>query len=877
MTGDEIRKRFIEFFQKHDHNHQPSASLIPHNDPSLLFTNAGMAQFKDFFLGHEKPLAPRIVTAQKCVRAGGKHNDLENVGHTSRHHTFFEMLGNFSFGDYFKAEAIPLAWMFVTETLGLPAEKLVVTVYAEDDEAYDIWRDKVGLPEEKIIRIATSDNFWAMGDTGPCGPCSEIFYDHGDHIPGGPPGSEDEDGDRFVEIWNLVFMQYNRDSDGEMTPLPKPCIDTGAGLERIAAILQGETNNFNTDLFQPIIQAAARICGCRYGEDVKTDTSLRVIADHIRSCGFLLADGVMPSNEGRGYVLRRIMRRAMRHGRMLGLEAPFMFKLLSTLASCMGETYPELHERQSTMVLVMETEEKRFAKTLGSGLKILEEALRSLKEGDLLDGKTVFTLYDTYGFPVDLTADITRDRGISLDTEGFETHMLEQKARARAAWSGSGDQGVEKIYHALKEQVGVVEFLGYTTEKATADLKAILVDGASVEKLSEGEEGVLIVNQTPFYGEAGGQVGDQGEISTLEGSRFTVTDTQKPLSDFTTHHGRVDQGTLQVGDSLTLKVDSEQRISTRRHHSATHYLHYALRSVLGDHVQQGGSLVSQERLRFDFSHFQAMTAAELEQIEEIVNRGILANDSQETTVMTPEEAVEAGAMALFGEKYGTEVRVVRIGPTLELCGGTHVSRSGDIGLFRVVSESAVSAGMRRIEAVCGPQARASYQKESQMLQNLARRLKTPPNQLEQNLEKLLQRQKELEKALEKSRAQAAGDQIDHLVKKAVKIQDLSLLAEKITDVNSKELRGLVDRLKDKLGSSVIFLGVPGSGKVSLIAGVSKDLTKKVKAGDLIRFVAEQVGGRGGGRPDMAQGGGSQPENLSQALGSIPGWIKEKLS
>ena len=875
MTGNEIRQRFITFFEEREHVRVDSSNLIPRNDPTLMFTNAGMNQFKNYFIGEERAPFPRAVTAQKCVRAGGKHNDLENVGRTSRHHTFFEMLGNFSFGDYFKERAIQLAWSFLTEDLQLPAERLLATVYAEDDEAYRIWRDVIGLPEEKVIRIPTSDNFWAMGDTGPCGPCSELFYDHGADVPGGPPGSPDEDGDRFVEIWNLVFMQYNRDTEGTLNPLPNPCIDTGAGLERIAAILQGKRSNFDSDLFQPLIQATAGLSGKAYGTDDAADISLRVVADHLRAASFLIADGVLPSNEGRGYVLRRIMRRGMRHGRLLGLEKPFMRELIPTLTTLMGDAFPELNDRRQIIEMVVETEEKRFADTLGSGLKMLEDALAELPAGQPLSGETAFKLYDTYGFPVDLTADILRDRGLSVDHERFEACMNEQKARARAAWSGSGDEKVSALYHELRESVGASEFLGYETETAQGSIQALIIDGAAVKTLEAGQAGQIIVNQTPFYAESGGQVGDQGTVTGPNDARFEITDVKKPAPDLFVHEGRLEAGTLQVGDAVNLVVDTEQRNRTSWHHSATHYLHHALRQILGDHVKQAGSLVSPERLRFDFTHFQGLTPEELTEAEERVNAGILSNDLQETLVMEPEEAVAAGAMALFDEKYGEQVRVVKIGPTMELCGGTHVSRSGDIGLCRIISEGAVAAGVRRIEAVCGSVARASFQKESQLLRQTARMIRTTPDNLVAGLEKLLARQKELEKALEKADAAQAGDQAAQLLEKTVQINGISLLAAKADGIKPKDLRQMVDQLKDKIGSGVIFLGVPaGAKKVTLIAGVTKDLTGKVKAGDLMRFVAPKLGGKGGGRPDMAQGGGSQPENLSQVLDELPGWLEE---
>ncbi|MEG3641420.1 alanine--tRNA ligase [Magnetococcus sp. PR-3] len=878
MTGNEIRKRFIEFFQKHGHSHEESSSLVPRNDPTLLFTNAGMVQFKSLFLGEEHRDYTRAVTSQKCVRAGGKHNDLENVGRTARHHTFFEMLGNFSFGDYFKEDAIRFGWDFVTKDLGIDATRLLVTVYSKDDEAYDIWTQKMGLPTDKVIRIPTNDNFWSMGDTGPCGPCSEIFYDYGPSIAGGPPGSEDEDGDRFVEIWNLVFMQYDRSADGEMTPLPKPSIDTGAGLERLASVLQGKTNNYDTDLFQPLIKSAASLAGVdEHSASDEQLVSLRVIADHIRSVSFLIADGVLPSNEGRGYVLRRIMRRGMRHGRLLGLEQPFMHKLVETLGALMGDTYPELTAQRKTIAMVIETEEKRFAATLGTGLKHLEEAVSDLRMGDVLEGKTVFTLYDTYGFPVDLTADILRDREIGVDQEGFEACMKEQRERARAAWSGSGEESLGALYHPLLERVGSSEFLGYVHESASASVVALIKDGEEVESLNSGDKGSIVCNQTPFYGESGGQVGDRGTIELADGAHFVVTDTQKPLPELIVHHGKMEQGTARVGDHADLSVDGEIRQSIRLHHSATHLMHHALREVLGDHVKQAGSHVSADRLRLDFSHFQGMTEQELRQVEDQVNAAILDNASQETAVMSPKEAVEAGAMALFGEKYGDEVRVVRIGTSMELCGGTHVNRSGDMGVFHIVSESAVAAGVRRLEAVCGGRARDIFRDDQNRLKSAAAMLKTQPTNLAESIERLMAKQKELEKTLEKMQSAQAGNLVDDLVGQAVEINGVKLLAVEVKGVDGKALRDMMDQIKDKLASGIILLAL-GGDKVSLVAGVTKDLAgKTLKAGDLMKFAAPMVGGKGGGRPDMAQGGGTDPSGIPAMLEAIPSWLQEQLS
>ncbi|MBF0096099.1 MAG: alanine--tRNA ligase [Magnetococcales bacterium] len=876
MNGNEIRERFLMFFQRHDHTIAASSSLVPRNDPTLLFTNAGMNQFKGAFLGEERPIYPRMVSAQKCVRAGGKHNDLENVGRTARHHTFFEMLGNFSFGDYFKERAIPLAWQFVTQELALPVERLLVTVYASDDEAYTLWRDVVGVPPEKIIRIDSNDNFWSMGPVGPCGPCSEIFYDHGAHIPGGPPGSADGDGDRFVEIWNLVFMQFDRRADGSMVPLPQPCIDTGAGLERLAAILQGKCNNFDTDLFQPLIRETARLAGVdpEQGEQM---VSLRVVADHMRAIAFLIADGVLPSNEGRGYVLRRIMRRAMRHGRMLGLTEPFLVQLVPVIIQMMGRFYPELTAQSKVLVPVIENEERRFATTLGSGLKILEEAIAQLPVGGQLDGLTLFTLYDTYGFPIDLTGDIVRDRGIELDMEGFNRYMAEQRQRARAAWVGSGDEKVAAVFHQLREQVGASEFLGYETEQAQGVIQAIVVNGAAVQRLAVGEEGIIITNQSPFYAESGGQVGDSGLLRKQSGeaAQFEVRDTRKPVSALIAHYGTLQVGELQVGDPVVLTVDGARRQAIRLHHSATHLLHHALRQVVGGHVKQAGSLVGPHRLRFDFSHFSALSPESLAEVEAQCNAAILSNAVQTTLIMTPAAAVEAGAMALFGEKYGDEVRVVQIGSSMELCGGTHVSRAGDIGLLRILSEGAVAAGVRRIEAVCGPLARESYREEATVLREAAAMLKSRPDQVASGVERLFERIRALEQALEKAKAAVAGSVLDGLLEQSRQVAGVPLLAVRVTGVETRDLREMVDRLKERLGSAVIVLGLNEGEKVSLIAGVTSDLHGRFKAGELIGFVAAQVGGKGGGRPDMAMGGGSRPEQLNEALAAVAAWMEER--
>ncbi|MBF0310694.1 MAG: alanine--tRNA ligase [Magnetococcales bacterium] len=873
MTGNDIRKRFLAFFARHGHAIVPSSGLIPRNDPTLLFTNAGMVQFKSVFLGEEKRENRRAVSVQKCVRAGGKHNDLENVGRTARHHVFFEMLGNFSFGDYFKEGAITLAWEFVTGELGLPVEHLLATVHADDHEAYRLWREVVGLPEEKVIRIGTSDNFWSMGPTGPCGPCSEIFYDFGPEIPGGPPGSPDQDGDRFIEIWNLVFMQYNRDEAGRMTPLPNPCIDTGAGLERIATILQGRHNNFDSDLFQPLIQAAARLTGVAYGSGENSDVSLRVIADHIRAICFLIAEGVLPSNEGRGYVLRRIMRRAMRHGRLLGLETPFLHRLVPVLTGLMGDDYPELAQQQRTLSMVIETEERRFATTLGSGLKLLGEALSHVAEGGQLDGETVFTLYDTYGFPVDLTADIARDRQISLDMAGFQERMNAQRKRARAAWAGSGDERVSALFHDWKERHGAGEFLGYTTESVQGTILALGRQGAELPHLDAGEEGFLLCNQTPFYGESGGQVGDRGLIRG-ENALFQVTDTKKPLPDLIVHYGKVVEGRFTADQAVSLEVDPTHRQAVRRHHSATHLMHHTLRRILGSHVKQAGSMVAADRLRFDFSHFQALTPEELAAVEEQVNAAIWSNATQETVVMTPDEAVATGAMALFGEKYGDEVRVVRLGESTELCGGTHVGATGEIGLFRIVSEGAVAAGVRRLQAVCGPQARQTLLEDNAALKRVASVLKSPLDGIDSSLERLLARVKELEKELEQLRAAATGDLAGSLAARVRSVGSLPFLAVTVENSDLKELRELMDRLKDQLVSGVILLGAVVEDKAVLLAGVTKDLTARVQAGEMMKRACLPVEGKGGGRPDLAQGGGPRADRLPEALSCVETWLRQ---
>ncbi|MEW5791942.1 MAG: alanine--tRNA ligase [Pseudomonadota bacterium] len=875
MRAAEIRRSFLEFFASQGHEIVPSSPLVPRNDPTLLFTNAGMVQFKDVFLGLDKRDNPRAVSVQRCMRAGGKHNDLENVGYTARHHTFFEMLGNFSFGDYFKRDAIRFAWTLLTDVFKLPSERLWVTVFEEDAEAADIWLKEIGVDPARFSRIGAKDNFWSMGDTGPCGPCSEIFYDHGPHIPGGPPGSPDEDGDRYVEIWNLVFMQYDRDASGKLTPLPKPSVDTGMGLERLAAVLQGVHNNYDTDLFQPLIQAAAQLAGRRYGDDPKMDVSLRVLADHIRACSFLITDGVMPSNEGRGYVLRRIIRRAIRHGHKLGLRDTFFYKLVAPLCEHMGEAYPELMAARQDVERVLTLEEERFNETLELGLKHLDDVIAQTG-GTIIPGDAVFKLYDTYGFPVDLTADIARERGLAVDEAGFEAAMAEQKSRSRAAWAGSGEVKSEKVYHDLRARMQPVEFLGYERLDAEAAVVALLRDGEQVECLRAGEAGVVVLDRTPFYGESGGQVGDQGAL-LWDGGRFAVDNTQKPLPDLITHLGTLEAGELRIGDRVTAHVDEAARLDTAYNHSATHLLHEALKRVLGAHVKQMGSLVMPERLRFDFAHFTAMTPDELTAVEDLVNAEIRANADAETAVMALEEAMASGAAALFGEKYGEEVRVVRMGGfSSELCGGTHVRRVGDIGLFRIVSEGGVAAGVRRIEAVTGRHALAYVREREMALRQVAELLKATPQDAAKRLEVLLEQNRQLEKELEQLKAKSAASQGASLAEQAREVKGIKVLAARLEGADAKTLRSTLDQLKDKLGSAAIVLAAVEGEKVSLVAGVSKDLTDRIKAGELVNVVAAPLGGKGGGRADMAQAGGSHPDKLPEALAQVPGWVESRL-
>ena len=869
----EIRQAFLDFFHSKGHQVVASSSLVPHNDPTWLFTNAGMNQFKEVFLGLDKRNYSRATTSQRCVRAGGKHNDLENVGYTARHHTFFEMLGNFSFGDYFKHDAIQFAWELLTSEkwFALPKERLWVTVYESDDEAYEIWEKEVGIPRERIIRIGdnkgapyASDNFWQMGDTGPCGPCTEIFYDHGDHIWGGPPGSPEEDGDRYIEIWNIVFMQFNRQADGTMEPLPKPSVDTGMGLERIAAVLQHVNSNYDIDLFRTLIQAVAKVTGAT---DL-SNKSLRVIADHIRSCAFLIADGVMPSNENRGYVLRRIIRRAVRHGNMLGAKETFFYKLVGPLIDVMGSAGEDLKRQQAQVEQVLKTEEEQFARTLERGLALLDEELAKLS-GDTLDGETAFRLYDTYGFPVDLTADVCRERNIKVDEAGFEAAMEEQRRRAREA-SGFGAD-----YNAMIRVDSASEFKGYDHLELNGKVTALFVDGKAVDAINAGQEAVVVLDQTPFYAESGGQVGDKGELKGANFS-FAVEDTQK-YGQAIGHIGKLAAGSLKVGDAVQADVDEARRARIRLNHSATHLMHAALRQVLGTHVSQKGSLVNDKVLRFDFSHNEAMKPEEIRAVEDLVNAQIRRNLPIETNIMDLEAAKAKGAMALFGEKYDERVRVLSMGDfSTELCGGTHASRTGDIGLFRIISESGTAAGVRRIEAVTGEGAIATVHADSDRLSEVAHLLKGDSNNLADKVRSVLERTRQLEKELQQLKEQAAAQESANLSSKAIDVNGVKLLVSELSGVEPKMLRTMVDDLKNQLGSTIIVLATVVEGKVSLIAGVSKDVTDRVKAGELIGMVAQQVGGKGGGRPDMAQAGGTDAAALPAALASVKGWVSAKL-
>ncbi|PKH20051.1 alanine--tRNA ligase [Enterobacterales bacterium CwR94] len=869
----EIRQAFLDFFHSKGHQVVASSSLVPHNDPTLLFTNAGMNQFKDVFLGQDKRSYNRATTSQRCVRAGGKHNDLENVGYTARHHTFFEMLGNFSFGDYFKQEAIAFAWELLTspQWFALPKERLWVTIYETDDEAFDIWEKEIGVPRERIIRIGdnkggayASDNFWQMGDTGPCGPCTEIFYDHGDHIWGGPPGSPEEDGDRYIEIWNIVFMQFNRQSDGTMLPLPKPSVDTGMGLERVTAVLQHVNSNYEIDLFANLIKAVADVTGAT---DL-SNKSLRVIADHIRSCAFLIADGVIPSNENRGYVLRRIIRRAVRHGNMLGAKGSFFHKLVAPLIAVMGDAGSELQRQQAQVEQVLKTEEEQFAKTLERGLTLLDEELANLK-GDTLDGETVFRLYDTFGFPADLTADVCRERNLKIDEAGFERAMEQQRQRARES-SGFGAD-----YSNVISIDKASTFRGYDHLDLKATITALYVEGKPATEISAGQEGVIVLDETPFYGESGGQVGDTGLLSGMN-AEFAVTDTQK-YGQAIGHIGKLHSGHVKVGDRIDAAVDEARRNRIRLNHSATHLLHAALRQVLGEHVAQKGSLVNDKYLRFDFSHFEAMKPEEVRQVEDIVNAQIRRNLSIETNIMDLDAAKAKGAMALFGEKYDARVRVLTMGDfSTELCGGVHASRTGDIGLFRITAESGTAAGVRRIEAVSGHAAIDAMHEQSDQLQAITQLLKANSSNLNEKVKAMVEQTRQLERELQQLKDKQAAAQSANLSDNAVAVKGTKLLVTELSNVDPKMLRTMVDDLKNQLGSAIIVLATVADGKVSLIAGVTKDLTDKVKAGDLISSLAQQVGGKGGGRPDMAQAGGTDAQALPAALSGVEAWVSSKL-
>ena len=876
MKSAEIRDKFLQYFESKGHAIVASSPLVPGNDPTLLFTNSGMVQFKDVFLGQETRNYKRATTSQRSLRAGGKHNDLENVGYTARHHTFFEMLGNFSFGDYFKRDAIHFAWELLTSVYNLPKDKLWVTVYLTDDEAYEIWTKDIGLPKERIVRIGDkpgggSDNFWQMADTGPCGPCSEIFYDHGDDVEGGPPGSKDADGDRYIEIWNLVFMQFDRQKNGDdyvLNPLPKPSVDTGMGLERIAAVLQGVHSNYDIDLFQALIKAAARETGAK---DLDNN-SLKVIADHIRACAFLIVDGVIPGNEGRGYVLRRIIRRAIRHGYKLGQTKPFFHKVVADLAKVMGAAYPELVKVQDRVMQMLKQEEERFAETLGNGMKVLEGALT--REDKMLDGETVFQLYDTYGFPVDLTADIARERNVRMDYAGFEAAMDQQRERARAA--SKFQMGASVDYQGAK-----TEFHGYDAQALDdAEVIAIYRDGSAVPSIAAGESAVVVLDRTSFYAESGGQAGDAGELAA-DGGTFAVADTLKIQVDVFGHHGKLETGALSVGDRVAARVDAVRRARTMRNHSATHLMHKALREVLGPHVQQKGSLVDADKTRFDFSHNEPMTEAQLRQVETMVNAEILANASTAARIMKFDDAVKHGAMALFGEKYGDEVRVLDIGTSRELCGGTHVKRTGDIGFFKVMSEGGVAAGIRRIEATTGDRALVYVQAQEQKLASAAAALRTSPQEVGQKITQIIDNVRNLEKELARLKSKLASSQGDDIAIQAVDIKGkdgavIRVLAAAMDGADAKALRESMDKLKDKLKSAAIVLAAVEGGKVTLIAGVTADLTGKVKAGELVNHVAQQVGGKGGGRADMAQAGGTDPSKLPEALQSVRAWVEQRL-
>ncbi len=873
MKSAVIRQKFLDYFAARGHSVVASSPLVPGNDPTLLFTNSGMVQFKDVFLGHDKRAYNRATSSQRCVRAGGKHNDLENVGYTARHHTFFEMLGNFSFGDYFKRDAIKFAWELLTQVYGIPAQKLWITVYHEDDDAFDIWTNEVGIPPERCISIDDkggqkyhSDNFWQMADTGPCGPCSEIFYDHGPDVWGGPPGSPEADGDRYIEIWNLVFMQYNRDEAGVLHPLPKPSVDTGMGLERVAAVLQQVHSNYEIDLFQELIRGAARETSAKN----LADNSLKVIADHIRACSFLIVDGVIPGSDGRGYVLRRIIRRAIRHGYKLGQRKPFFHKLVDDLVQAMGTAYPELPAMRDQVVAVLKQEEERFAETIEHGMQMLEAALAA--DTKTLDGETVFKLYDTYGFPLDLTADIARERGLNVDHAGFDAAMERQRDMARSA-------SQFKMKGAMEYRGRATEFRGYETLETEANVLALYHEGTQVDALSPGQTGVVVLDVTPFYAESGGQVGDRGELSASGAclTLFSVSDTQKIQAEVFGHYGELKSGALRVGQKLAAQVDTAARARTVRNHSATHLMHSALRQVLGKHVQQKGSLVDPQRTRFDFSHPQPVKAEQLAEIEVLVNREIRRNAKVTARTMKYDAAIQHGAMALFGEKYGDEVRVLGMGDfSTELCGGTHVSRTGDIGLFKILAEGGVAAGIRRIEAVTGEGAVDHVQEQERELQQVAGALKAQPQEVTAKVAQILDNVKALEKELARLKSKLAASQGDELVDQAIDIKGVKLLSAALQGADAKALRDTLDKLKDKLKSCVVVLGAAQNGKAELIAGVSADLIGKVKAGELVNFVAQQVGGKGGGRPDMAQAGGTEPEKLTAALASVQAWLAAKL-
>ncbi len=864
-SSAELRQAFLDFFKERDHEVVASASLVPVNDPTLLFVNAGMVPFKDVFLGKETRAIPRAVSSQRCVRAGGKHNDLENVGYTARHHTFFEMLGNFSFGDYFKREAIGYAWEFLTGVMQLRAERLWITVFEDDDEAADIWLHEIGVDPARFSRIGAKDNFWSMGDTGPCGPCSEIFYDHGPGVPGGPPGTPEADADRYVEIWNLVFMQYDRDADGCMKPLPRPSVDTGMGLERLAAVVQGVHSNYETDLFRHLIKAAAEITGTSDLEQ----TSLRVIADHIRSCTFLIVDGVLPSNEGRGYVLRRIIRRAIRHGYQLGVKQPFFNRLVGALCEVMGEAYPELVKNRAHVERILQLEEERFAETLEQGMRILEDDLAGLK-GTVIPGDTVFKLYDTYGFPSDLTADIARERGLTIDVQGFDVAMEAQRTRARSASQFGAD------YSGSVQVEGVTRFTGYDQLEGKATVGALIRDGELVDQLESGQSGQIILDQTPFYAESGGQAGDRGWLESAS-ARFEVEDTRKQGAAVFVHVGTVTEGVLRKGDRVNALVDSARRQATVLNHSGTHLLHAALRQVLGSHVQQKGSLVEAERLRFDFSHYEPVTPEQLQEIETLVNDQIRANAQAETRLMSMDEAMESGAMALFGEKYGDEVRVLSIGDfSVELCGGTHVAHAGDIGLLRITSETGIASGVRRIEAVTGARALQWVHENERRLARVAELVKGNREDVDERVGQMLEKSRQLEKELQQLKGKLASSQGSDLASQAVEIDGIKVLAVRMDGADNKVLRETLDQLKNKLASAVVVLATVDGEKISLVAGVTRDQTKRLKAGELVNMVATQVGGKGGGRPDMAQAGGNQPGNLDAALGSVPDWVRGQL-